>query len=253
MLAMKKTMAEKCAMNEQQFRNGMSKAFADRFSMLFPSSALEDSSAQLTTPAQASCDPCMALGNMRPVTAASAGATVEVAVPRSSTRHWVVVGLFVIVGILLAIFLFRQFQGSIYGGTLPTADNPFGVLQATIDPLIGGKKEVLEKPSPSGGAGAVTSPSDVAPAVPTFTMFHADWCGHCKQLLPIFHKLAMENPGKKFRTCDNTVLQQSGLADKLEIRGFPTIIFFNAQLKVDAFVGNQGEAALRQFIDKHSA
>ncbi|OTF71502.1 hypothetical protein BLA29_006824, partial [Euroglyphus maynei] len=55
--------------------------------------------------------------------------------------------------------------------------------------------------------------------------FYAPWCGHCKNLAPIWAEVATELKGKvRVGAVDATVHQS--LASRYEIRGFPTIKVF---------------------------
>ena len=60
--------------------------------------------------------------------------------------------------------------------------------------------------------------------------FYAPWCGHCKNLAPIWSEVATELKGKvRVGAVDATVHQS--LASRFEIRGFPTIKIFAAGKK----------------------
>lgn len=86
--------------------------------------------------------------------------------------------------------------------------------------------------------------------------FHAPWCGHCKQFKPIFEALARSmaaNGSAKFKAVQSDILQASKHADKVPIRGFPTIIAFKNGQQTDSLVGNQGAEALETFVRKNSA
>ena len=87
----------------------------------------------------------------------------------------------------------------------------------------------------------------------TFVFFHAVWCGHCKEFKPVFESCAKASQGKaRFKTVVSDVLQKSPHAEKIAIRGFPTVVAFVNGEPHDALVGNQGKEALQEFIRKHA-
>jgi protein disulfide-isomerase A6 len=60
--------------------------------------------------------------------------------------------------------------------------------------------------------------------------FFAPWCGHCKSLAPEWARAATELKGKvKLGAVDATVHQR--IAQKYEVRGYPTIKYFGAGAK----------------------
>ncbi|KAF8819956.1 thioredoxin domain-containing protein [Cardiosporidium cionae] len=58
-----------------------------------------------------------------------------------------------------------------------------------------------------------------------FVMFFAPWCGHCKNLEPIWDDLAVELKGKfNIAKVDSTA--NPALSDRFKVQSFPTLIFF---------------------------
>ncbi|CAI5950697.1 unnamed protein product, partial [Closterium sp. NIES-64] len=90
----------------------------------------------------------------------------------------------------------------------------------------------------------------------TFVMFHAEWCGHCKRLIPTWSQLADE-------------LQQAGragvgvaalLATQHQkhpavgfIQGFPTLLWFHGGQMVAEYSGDRSIASLRAFVEEQGA
>eukprot|EP00043_Microstomoeca_roanoka_P020815 m.254116 g.254116 ORF g.254116 m.254116 type:complete len:531 (+) comp17707_c0_seq1:3-1595(+) len=79
-----------------------------------------------------------------------------------------------------------------------------------------------------------------------FVEFYAPWCGHCKQLAPIWDKL-----GEKFASVDNVVIAKlDATANELEdlsVESFPTLKFFPADS--DEVIDYEGGRTLKEFVD----
>lgn len=113
-------------------------------------------------------------------------------------------------------------------------------LRSIVDARLGGK-------SSSGGTGSSgggkASPKDIIELTDSnfeskvlesndlwLVEFFAPWCGHCKNLAPIWAQAATELKGKvKLGALDATV--HTEMAQKYNIRGFPTIKVFSAGKK----------------------
>jgi len=62
--------------------------------------------------------------------------------------------------------------------------------------------------------------------------FYAPWCGHCKQLAPVYEKL-----GQLFESVDSVVIAKVDMTanelvhPEVKVKGFPTILLFPAGKK----------------------
>jgi len=83
--------------------------------------------------------------------------------------------------------------------------------------------------------------------------FYAPWCGHCKSLVPKYEKLAEE-----FASTESVVIAKIDATENdtpIDIRGFPTIIFFPADNKESpiTYDGDRTEEAMGKFVRANAA
>ena len=69
----------------------------------------------------------------------------------------------------------------------------------------------------------------------TIVDFWAVWCGPCRVLKPLLHKIAGEHPEIQLLTVD--VDQNQELAAQYDINSIPAVFFFKNWEIVDSFVG----------------
>jgi thiol-disulfide isomerase/thioredoxin len=73
---------------------------------------------------------------------------------------------------------------------------------------------------------------------------YAPWCGHCKQLEPVFKKLA-----KRFAKVDSVVIAKMDGTEnehpELEVKGFPTLFFVPAEKGAKPIPYDAGDRSLK--------
>jgi len=87
-----------------------------------------------------------------------------------------------------------------------------------------------------------------------FVEFYAPWCGHCKNLAPVWEQLgeAFEDvPTVTIAKMDATA---NAAPENIEIRGFPTLLFFPADNKAGIpYNGERDLENLREFVVSHAS
>jgi len=81
-----------------------------------------------------------------------------------------------------------------------------------------------------------------------FVEFYAPWCGHCKQLAPIWDQLGEKyngNPNVVIAKMDATANEVKGVS----IQGFPTIKYFKADGEVLDYNGKRDLEGFTKFLD----
>jgi len=83
--------------------------------------------------------------------------------------------------------------------------------------------------------------------------FYAPWCGHCKKLAPEYAKaaatLAALDPPRYLAKVDAT--EQKAIAERFEIKGFPTLSFF-ANGEQTEYTGGRTEDTIVSWIKKRT-
>lgn len=85
---------------------------------------------------------------------------------------------------------------------------------------------------------------------PVVVDFWADWCGPCKQLMPVLEKLANEYAGA-FLLAKVNADEQQMLAGQLGVRSLPTVMVIKDGQPIDGFAGAQPESAVREILQKY--
>lgn len=89
-----------------------------------------------------------------------------------------------------------------------------------------------------------------------FIKFYAPWCGHCQRLAPVWEEFN-KNHGEKVNIAkvDCTDGEAQPLCSKMEVRGYPTLIYFpgtaeseeGAKIKAYKYQGMRTPEALEEF------
>jgi protein disulfide isomerase len=97
---------------------------------------------------------------------------------------------------------------------------------------------------------ADTLHTHIASSAATLVVFHAPWCGHCKQLVPIFgeaaEKLSGIFPDVSLATLDADAYKD--VAQKFHITGFPSLRWFVGDSKAIEYDGERNVEAIIAWV-----
>ena len=119
------------------------------------------------------------------------------------------------------------------------------VLVVVLLIVFGKYPSLLKQGFQSGGS---------APSTPTFTMFYADWCGHCKKAKPDFQQFMGDGTvmiGQK------TVIVEMVNADSgspkveaFQVKGYPTFCLQTPDGPITEYKGKREVAGYLEFLNE---
>lgn len=104
-----------------------------------------------------------------------------------------------------------------------------------------GEEKLQEEMAQASGEPIVLGPDDIlefggAMPAPVVVDFWADWCPPCKELSPIFHKVADKYKGQ-VRFISVNVDKCTGIAKQYGVSSIPTLLFVDTQGVINRSVG----------------
>ena len=93
-----------------------------------------------------------------------------------------------------------------------------------------------------------TAVLDRSKEVPVVVDLWAPWCGPCRQLGPIIEKVVGDTDGKVDLVKVN-VDENPGISQAFQVQSIPAVYAIKDGAVVDNFIGAQGEAAVKAFVD----
>ena len=88
----------------------------------------------------------------------------------------------------------------------------------------------------------------------TFTMYYADWCGHCKKIKPEYEKFMKSGPiNVNGKSCEIRMIspeKEPDAAAGKPIRGFPTFLMETTDGQVVEYKGDRSTKGFLEFINK---
>ena len=140
-----------------------------------------------------------------------------------------------LIGLIIILSIFRSSSESLTLG--------FG-----INAHIGDLRSSFELETFSGQEKGQGQGQGQGQEMPTFVMYYAEWCGHCKRTKPEFKKLMDQNENKRVKLLmiDAEVPENKDLVSSQNIKGFPTIRYYPTGIS-DNYDEYSGDRDLQSF------
>jgi len=105
----------------------------------------------------------------------------------------------------------------------------------------------------TSGRGLLQGFQDGAPATNTFTMYYADWCGHCKAAKPEFSQFAQQGILKiGNENCKIRMISPENEPEATKgknIKGFPSFLLETVDGKTVEYTGERNTAGYMSFLN----
>ena len=92
-----------------------------------------------------------------------------------------------------------------------------------------------------------------SPSVREFILYYADWCPHCKPVIPEFDKLAPNGEvivgGQKVKVSKCEVSKEKEKHEAAKIAGYPTIKYSDANGTTTEYKGSRTAEAFLEFLN----
>ena len=121
------------------------------------------------------------------------------------------------------------------------------------------KEQSIQAPTPSASAVIeISSEKEFDEKVlnekkPTVVIFGAPWCGACRDMKPVFEKVAKEMSGK-YIFADVDVDKAGAVAKDYDIKGIPAILFFEDGKEAKdskRIIGSISQETLKHAVDEN--